>query len=454
MLVQACNSPAGRLIPRVVVVDRSHRRPASVAYPESRFPLLEEDPGHREDAHGPGADRRASAVWAFGRRAIARPDMQLLMQDAVSLLTEILAGELGGISEVAADDAVDARLTMVDGGRATPVAACRTTLDPSISIVGHAMHTANAVVASHLAAERRFTDLFLREQGIESGLVVPLPVDDKPFGTIGVFCREPHEFTADDVRFAETIAHLLSSSIARSRAEEQFRLGKSLADAVLESIAEMVVTLDSDGLVMGLNRAARARTGYEGPEIRGRAFGEVFLHQQEADAFRTVFQDTRRGPARFCGEFLTKKHEILSVDWQLQPVHVGGKQLCIVLTGRETEADQPAPPTAPTATNTLTKDHRSSPRRSYQYRQQIAPMYTVSIPVKHDFFEVDCKDISAGGVSFYLDHEPDFTALVVGLGRTPDLAYFTGRVARVVEERDGDKVRYVVGCRFTGRVHL
>jgi PAS domain S-box-containing protein len=376
------------------------------------------------------------------------------MQDAVSLVTEILQGDLGGICEVTAEGTVEARLTTVDGsGRATPVAADRLTLDPSTSAMGYAMHTASPVVAPHLANEKRFTDLFLREQGVESVLVVPLPVEEKPFGTIGVFCQAPREFSVDDIRFVETIAHLLSASIARSRAEEQFRLGKSLADAVLESIAEMVITIDAQGYVMGLNHAARQRTGYEGPDVRGRPFAEVFLRPQDIPTFEAVFRDGHSAASRFCGEVVTKTQEVLSVDWQIQAVKVAGRQLCVVLTGREAAAER-EPAAMPAGPGMSGKDLRTSPRRSYQYRQRIAPMYTVSIPTRHDFFEVDCKDISAGGVSFYFDQSPDFNALVVGLGRAPDLAYFTARVARVVEERSGDKVRYVVGCRFTGRVHL
>jgi GAF domain-containing protein len=407
---------------------------------------------------GPVADRRAlqaSAIWAFARRASARPDLELLKQDAVSLVGEILECELGGISEVAADGAVEARLTAVDvQGRAVPVAACRTTLEPATSMAAYAMTRASAVVSQSLVAEKRFIDLLLREQGVATGLVVPLPVDDKPYGTIGVFCRAAHEFTEDDVRFAETIAHLLSSSIARSRAEEQFRLGKSLADAVLESIDEMVFTLDAEGRVMGLNRAARERTGYEGHDVRGRPFAAVFLRPPEVQAFQTVFHKACSGSVRFACDLLTKKQEAVFGDWQFQPVKLGGHSTCIVLTGREASAEQPLQPFSPNSTAPPPKDLRSSARRSYQYRQQIAPMYTAALPAKREFFEVECKDISAGGVSFYLEREPDFTALVVGLGRMPDLAYFTARVARVVQESLNGKVYYVVGCRFAGRVHL
>jgi len=381
--------------------------------------------------------------------------VDLLKQDAVSLLSEILACELGGIAEITADGSLEARLTTVDcKGRAIPVAAYRVPYTPAASMAVFAMSDASTIVSNNLAAEQRFTDLMLREQGVVSAMAVPLPVDDKPFGALGVFRRAAHEFTSDDVCFAETIAQLLSCSIARWRAEEQFRLGKSLADAVLESVAEMVFTIDAEGQIMGINRAAREKTGFDAAELRGRPFATALLRPNDAINFQAVFHSAGGSEVRFSGDLLTKKHESLPVEWQLQPVKTAGRQLCVVLTGREVNTDLPLPASSSGNTAPDPKTLRSSPRRSFQYRQRIAPMYTVTIPTTREFFEVECRDISAGGISFYLDGEPDFTALVVGLGRVPELAYFTARVAHVSQESINGKVRYVVGCRFTGRIHL
>ncbi len=97
---------------------------------------------------------------------------------------------------------------------------------------------------------------------------------------------------------------------------------------------------------------------------------------------------------------------------------------------------------------------RSSPRRNYRYRQLIAPRYDSLMPAKQDFFEVMCEDISAGGVSFYIDQLPDFESLVVALGTPPELTYFSARITRVIEKTYDGHEAWLVGCRFTGRVHL
>jgi hypothetical protein len=100
------------------------------------------------------------------------------------------------------------------------------------------------------------------------------------------------------------------------------------------------------------------------------------------------------------------------------------------------------------------EERRHSLRLSYHYSQIIAPMYGGVMPSKRAFFEVECWDISASGISFLLDSLPDFETLVVALGRLPDRHYFTARVMRVARvDREG-KTQYLVGCGFLSRVHL
>jgi hypothetical protein len=95
---------------------------------------------------------------------------------------------------------------------------------------------------------------------------------------------------------------------------------------------------------------------------------------------------------------------------------------------------------------------RSSPRRTYQYRQLIAPLIGDRLPARNRFFEAVCEDISAGGISFYLDTPPDFKRVVVGLGQAPQLTFFTATIARVAETEFEGRRQFLVGCRFTGRI--
>jgi hypothetical protein len=84
----------------------------------------------------------------------------------------------------------------------------------------------------------------------------------------------------------------------------------------------------------------------------------------------------------------------------------------------------------------------------------IAPIIAGVIPSHKNFFEVACRDISAGGIAFVLDNPPDFQSLVVALGNPPSVSYFSARVVRVADTVHEGKPAYLVGCQFTGRIHL
>ena len=80
-------------------------------------------------------------------------------------------------------------------------------------------------------------------------------------------------------------------------------------------------------------------------------------------------------------------------------------------------------------------------------------MYGGVMPTRKEFFQVTCENISAGGFAFYIENEPNFEHLVVALGQEPMLTFFSAQVIRIMQrELDGQEV-YLVGCRFSGRVH-
>lgn len=97
---------------------------------------------------------------------------------------------------------------------------------------------------------------------------------------------------------------------------------------------------------------------------------------------------------------------------------------------------------------------RTSPRRKYPYRQLIAPIVDDRLPAKTEFHPVWCKDLSGGGFSIYLETPPSFHNLVVALGLPPRVKFCRAEVMHVQPvDHEGRKI-FLVGCRFTVRVHL
>lgn len=97
-------------------------------------------------------------------------------------------------------------------------------------------------------------------------------------------------------------------------------------------------------------------------------------------------------------------------------------------------------------------NRRGAARRSFDFRQFVAPYNGGSLPNKATFREVACQDISATGFSFYSSQLPDFDSLVVALGVAPNLTYMTARIVNRAQVADDPAPMYRIGCRFSGRV--
>lgn len=441
---------------------------------------------------------RLAAVLAFGRRTSIQPQLDLLMQDAVALVNEVLQGDLAGFGEVGQDGkTLTLRTASVDShGEWIGAKTHKSSLQGLDSMAAFALNSAMPVVSEELVRERRFTDLFLRQLGVVSALAVPLHIGGQPYGVLGVYATSKRTFDQGDVQFAETIGHLLSSSSGRLRAEAALSRQRRITDSVEQNVRSLVMVVDPDGLILEMNAAAQRTTQFSLKELGGTPFWNKLIAPQEQDAVRAYFRSSRndRTPCEFESMLVSKNGDTRRLSWSLQPICDERQRLeSILLTGddrtelelieqellslrktaapgppEETEAnarefasvdsaqpEQPKPNENETTSEaTSGADQRSSPRRVYRYQQSIAPIYHGQLPTRRQFVDVECRDISAGGIAFVLDEVPDFRDLVVALGRSPQLTHFTATVARTCEIEDLGRKRYLVGCRFTGRVNL
>ena len=404
--------------------------------------------------------RQQAAVLAFGRRSNARPHLAVLMHDAVELVAEILEAEYSGVAQVTAHGANLVLKVTATGaaGQAGPARVHESPLANAAeqgedSMAAYALNIASPVVTADLVAEERFADHFLRGLGIRGALTIPLHLNTAPFGALGVYTRQQRAFTADDLQFAETIAHLLVSSIARVKAEEALQEQQAFTSTVLGMVDGPVITLDVHGNLLSINRACEQITGFAPAQVRGKPFCSVFATPQEVELCELMFRRAIDGKTacRFESDLLGKDGARRRVAWSAQAICSKDNFVqSLVLSGVDrTEARQPFQKRG----EKTGQERRSSPRRTFQYRQWIAPLIGTAMPQRSDFVQVVCDDISAGGISFYLDHPPTFERLLVALGKAPGLTYFAAQVVRIVEKSvRGEKV-YLVGCRFTGRAH-
>jgi len=407
------------------------------------------------------ASRHAAAL-ALGQRASTRClDLKTLLEDAAALLVESLGADLASISRVE-DGSLNIQIVGIGpGGHNVELAGASQPLAADASIHGYALQSGGVVVCTDRAKERRFTDALLAEHHIKTALAAPMLLNGQPFGTLAALCRKPHDYTTDDARFTETIASLTMAGAARAQIEEELHQRDQTAAAMMDAVADLVMVVDPHGQIREVNLALTTLIG-QTDDLAGRLVWDAVFTESGRYEVHNVFlaaEGRLTCPTIFARVQTASKRHVETV-WSASPLYGrDGTLTLIVFTGQPvaakpgqvgTAAQQPFAPTGTPAG----REQRRSPRRTFRYEQLIAPLYSGTLPNKARFFPVECRDLSAGGIAFYLPDAPDFNALVVGLGKPPDLTYFTARVVRVSEEETPDGLRWVIGAQFTGRVHI
>ncbi len=277
--------------------------------------------------------RQRAVILAYSRRSAGRGEPNKLMLDAAALIGETLQIPFRATID-RADGAEGWRLQIrLPGADSLEHRYANTAAD---SLAAYAIERGQPVACANLAAETRFKDLFLRGAGIASALVLPLTLDGRSVGAIGVFGREPHEFTSDDVEFADTIVHLLISTIARVEAAQSLTTERKMLSTLLDTAESIVILTDLEGRVTRINKTGQRLTGYSVDEFASRPMWNVIATPAELQLLRQHFRSGVEAgeSANYDSDLLTKQGDKRRVRWSQAPLLDARNKPCsMVLTG-------------------------------------------------------------------------------------------------------------------------
>jgi PAS domain S-box-containing protein len=425
------------------------------------------------DASTSDAVARQKVLVALGRRAVAPPECSILVQDASSLLAEMLHADFGLAAEFCDDGRMlDVRLMEPSTSESAPSPGRRQKLptDCLESLVGHVLNVALPTAVGDLTLQRGFTDRFLRKHGVRAAVAAPLKLVDRSFGAIAACFREARHFDDEDVMFVETVSHLVSATIARSQAEQWLADERRMTSGLFDTLQAIVLVLDRSGHVQKTNAACERTTGFSLAEVKGRRLEATLAVPEELYLFQNALGRVLAGNAstEFESRLLTKHSQQRFVAWTMAAVSNGRGEIdAVIATGidvtreRQLEAKLltesaaahplPLPAAAPDPAGAINSERRKRPRRSYPYRQMIASVVDGKLPEPDSFQAVTCNDIGAGGFSF-LTHRPlPSDTLVVALGNPPQLTYLMAKVIHVNRVEQEGKWVFLVGCTYSGR---
>ncbi len=105
---------------------------------------------------------------------------------------------------------------------------------------------------------------------------VPLIVEGRPIGLLGMGFYEEQRFSADDRRFVETFAKLCAQALLRAVHRDRELVTRRWLATTLQSIGDAVIATDTEGDITFMNGVAERLTGYTEAEAHGQPLSQVF----------------------------------------------------------------------------------------------------------------------------------------------------------------------------------
>ncbi|MEM7346029.1 MAG: PAS domain S-box protein, partial [Chloroflexota bacterium] len=190
------------------------------------------------------------AVSELSQRSLVGTDLSVLVNETVSLLTDILKVNYAGLFEL---DLTKDHLFLQFGSGWQKNIVGRLTMDVDVDTqIGYTILAQKPIIVEDALLEAKFKQIPLfADHDIASGITVPIQSQDRPFGVLGVFTNQPRSFTEDEIHFLQTIANILATSRVRKQTEFEIiqrnreLLALQMAGAAITSTLDLKLILDT-----------------------------------------------------------------------------------------------------------------------------------------------------------------------------------------------------------------
>lgn len=157
---------------------------------------------------------RRAAVVRFRRRALAAPDLESVLTEAVEIATKILNVELAKVlKHDASHDNLIVRAAM---GWPTDVTGHVIEHAQESSQAGYALRSGHAIVVEDLRRVDAFRGAqLLRENDVISGATVIIHGQLSPWGVLSVHSTKRRMLTPDELDFLQAVADVIAAAVCR-----------------------------------------------------------------------------------------------------------------------------------------------------------------------------------------------------------------------------------------------
>jgi two-component sensor histidine kinase len=168
--------------------------------------------------------RQQEALAQLGERALAEPDLERLLNDAVSTVALTLAVDFVKILELLPGGG-ELVLRAGFGWRTDLVGKILTTTGPN-TFAQFTLNSPAPVTVDYFATETRFEVApYLKDHNCASGVTVTIAGrDGRAYGILGVCTTKKRQFSAQETAFLAAASNLLAGAIQRRQLEQRHEL--------------------------------------------------------------------------------------------------------------------------------------------------------------------------------------------------------------------------------------
>ena len=143
-----------------------------------------------------------------------------------------------------------------------------------VEILDGAAHSRQPIVVENVPADPLFGSTLLREEGLQSVLIVPLMSKGEVMGTLGVGARSVHHFPSDEVDLLTAIGEQISMTVKNARlyekerlATEALRISERNYRELFENASDAIWVHDLNGRILASNSAFERLAGYKRDDL-------------------------------------------------------------------------------------------------------------------------------------------------------------------------------------------
>lgn len=238
---------------------------------------------------------RTAALARFERCALSERDLQVVMDGATRLVTDVFGVELGAILERAPSGDRFVRRSYV-GYRGSPELVLRAL---TAGLADYTMRVTAPVVVDDFTSETRFHCPPLLHEGILSALSVTIRLPgESPFeyGALVVGSRTRRTFDVEDVTFLEAVSSVIGATIHRRVRNDQLRRSEERFALLAEAMdGGALVPITPEGSIAGWSAPAERLWGWRAEAVIGRHVSALAVAE---DALRGRVDELLRLAAR------------------------------------------------------------------------------------------------------------------------------------------------------------